>query len=71
MHTDISHDITSSISLPVCFGAYEYILVSFVIQEYDRLKRNISRVVSFIISKFQNPQLLLSQHTSQKLINII
>jgi len=45
--------------------------VSFIIQEYDRLNRNISGDVSFIINNFQNRQLLLSQNTSQQIINNI
>jgi hypothetical protein len=53
IHTNISHDITSSVSLSLCFGAYAHILVNFTIQEYDRLNRNISGDVSFIIKNFQ------------------
>jgi hypothetical protein len=68
IHTNIPHDITPSISLPACFGTYAHIIANFIIQEYDRLNRNISGDVLFIINNFQNRQLILSQHTSQKLI---
>lgn len=66
-----NHLTSRHLSLPACFGAYAHILVNYIISEYDRLYRNISGAVLFIINNFRNCQLLLYQYNLQILINNI